>query len=83
LLPGVPGGSRLLTQPRQNALRGVVVAQGVVDPAVPELLLVLLLVDASGVDAQEDSDAVSGAAGDLGAGTPALSWSVTPLCRRS
>jgi hypothetical protein len=60
-----PGGSGLLAQPRRNALQGVVIAQGVVDPAVPELFLV---VDASGVDAQEDGDAVSGAAGDLGGG---------------
>jgi hypothetical protein len=47
----------------ESRLRGVVVAQGLVDPAVPDLLL---SVHPPGVDTQENGDAVSGSAGDLG-----------------
>ena len=59
---------------------GVFVAERIIDAAVPQLLVTF---DASGVDAEQDRDAVTRSPGDLGSGNPALSCNVTPLCRRS
>jgi hypothetical protein len=42
-----------------------------------------LPVDAGGVDAEEDGDAVASAAGDLGGGTPELSQRGTAAWGRS
>jgi hypothetical protein len=44
---------------------------------------VSLTVDAVGVDLEQDRDAVPGAAGDLGRGTPEFSHGDTAACRRS
>ncbi|GAA4076590.1 hypothetical protein GCM10022214_37490 [Actinomadura miaoliensis] len=74
LLTSVPGCSQLLPVVLWNrrvtlsspviglVLAVLVVPEGVVDTAVPHLVAAI---DASGVDAEEDVDAVSGAAGDL------------------
>jgi hypothetical protein len=49
----------------ETRLRGAVGTQGLVDPGVPELVLA---VDASSVDTQQDGYAMPGAAGAVGGG---------------
>jgi len=58
----------------------VLAAEGVGDALVGG---VGMAVDAVGVDLEQDDDAVPGAAGDLGGGTPAFRARDTPACRRS
>ena len=80
-LPGIPGlsGGRLRHH-RETLSACRLVLERLFDPSVPQSLVP---VDAPGVYAQQDRDAVLGAAGDLGARTPAFRLGVTPLCRRS
>jgi hypothetical protein len=63
-----------------GVLVGVLSAEGVGDALVGGGRLA---VDAVCVDLEQDSDAVPGAAGDLGGGHPGVQPSDTAACRRS
>src|SRR5262245_59760259 len=63
--PAGPGNWRVYAKPRRNGLILVRVQERSIDTAVPELLLTI---DASGVDTEQDRDAVPSTAGDLWSG---------------
>ena len=62
-----------------TVLRAVGIAQG----AGEALVCGIARPSCSGVYLEQDGDAVHGAAGDLGRGTPEFSHSDTTACRRS